>query len=82
MYSTLFRGGLRAFTAVKRRHDHRNSYKGRHLIEAALQFRGLVHCHHGMDNGRMQTDMVLWEVAESSVWILKQQKMNASLGLV
>ena len=32
---------LRLFIAVKRHHDHSNSYK--HLIWADLQFRGFVH---------------------------------------
>jgi hypothetical protein len=42
-----------AFIAVKRHHDHSNSYKGKYFIEAALQFRGLVHCHHGGKHGSM-----------------------------
>lgn len=34
--------------AGKRHHHHRNSYKGKHLIEVeAYNFRELVHCHHG-----------------------------------
>lgn len=41
-------GGVlgRVFIAVKRHHDHSNSYKGKHLIGAGLQFEGLVHCYH------------------------------------
>jgi hypothetical protein len=31
----------------------------KYLIGADLQFRGIVHCHHGRKNGGMQTDMVL-----------------------
>ena len=34
-------------TAVKRHHGHDNSYKGKLLIEAGLQFRGLILYHHG-----------------------------------
>ena len=36
------------FIAVKRHHHHDqlNCYKGRHLIGAVLQFKGLVHYHH------------------------------------
>jgi hypothetical protein len=36
--------------AVKRHHDHSNSYKEKHLIRAGLQFRGLVHYHLGGDH--------------------------------
>ena len=37
---------------------HGNSYKGKHLVVVALQFRSLVHCHDGKQ-GSMQTDVVL-----------------------
>ena len=36
---------------MKRHHDHGNSYKGKHLIGAGLQFRSLVCCHHGKKHG-------------------------------
>ena len=49
---------LRVSIALKRHHDHGNSYKGSHFIGAGLQFRGLVH-HHGRKHGDMQADMVL-----------------------
>ena len=45
--------------AVKRHHEHGNSYKGKHLIGAGLQFRGLVHYHHGRKRGSVQSDMML-----------------------
>jgi hypothetical protein len=45
--------------AVKRHHEHGNSYKGKHLIGAGLQFRGLVHYHHGRKHGSIQSDMML-----------------------
>ena len=46
---------VRVSIAVKRYHDHSNSYKGKHLIVVAgLQFRGLVHCCHGEKQGIMQ----------------------------
>jgi hypothetical protein len=35
--------------AVKKHHDHSNFYKRKHLT--GLQFRGLVHCHHGGQHG-------------------------------
>jgi hypothetical protein len=38
---------VRVSIALKRHHDHGNSYKGKHLIGAGLRFRGLVHYHHG-----------------------------------
>ena len=44
---------------MKKHHDHGNSYKGKHLIGAGLQFRDLVHYHHGGKHGSMQADMVL-----------------------
>jgi hypothetical protein len=37
--------------AVKIPHDHDNSYTGKHLIDAGLQFRGLVHYPHGRKHG-------------------------------
>jgi hypothetical protein len=36
------------FIAMKRHHDHRNSYEGKHFIGDGLQFSGLIHYHHGM----------------------------------
>lgn len=56
----------RVFIAVKK-YDHSNSYEGKRLMRAGLQFWGLVHYHHDGKLG-MQTDMVLGagEVAESS----------------
>jgi hypothetical protein len=47
---------------VNRHHDQGNSYKEKHFIGAALQFRGSVHYHHGRKHGRMQVDMVLEEM--------------------
>jgi hypothetical protein len=47
---------------VKRHHDHSNSYKGKHLIGDGLQFRYLVHYHHGRGQGKhagTQADIVL-----------------------
>jgi hypothetical protein len=32
---------------MSRSHDHGNCYKGKHLIEAGLQFRGLINYQHG-----------------------------------
>jgi hypothetical protein len=42
---------------MKRQHDHNNAYKGKHLI--GLQFRDLVHYHHGWKYGGRQRGMVL-----------------------
>jgi hypothetical protein len=36
-----------------------NSYKEKQLSGAGLQFRGLVHYHHGRKHGTVQADMVL-----------------------
>ena len=51
---------VRVSVAVKRHHNHGNSYKGKYLIGVAhLQFRALVHYHHGRNQGSLQEDMVL-----------------------
>ena len=47
--------------AVKRHHDQSNSYKGKHLTGAGLQFRSLVHCHYGGKHGGTQVGTVLRE---------------------
>ena len=45
--------------AVKRHHGHGHSYGGKHFIEDGLQFRDLVHCHHGKKEVYTQTGVVL-----------------------
>ena len=50
---------VRVSDAVKRYHDYRNSVKGQYLIEAGVQFRGLVHYHHGGRHGSVQAGMAL-----------------------
>lgn len=50
---------LQGSVAVKRHHDHSNSYKGQQLIGVGLQFRGLVHCHHCGKHSSKQADMAL-----------------------
>ena len=47
------------YISVKRHHDHGNSYKGKHLTGAGLEFRGLVHDHHVRKHNSMQADMGL-----------------------
>ena len=42
---------VRVSIAVKRHQDHSNSYKGKHLTGAGLQFRGLVNYHHDRKHG-------------------------------
>ena len=42
-----------------RHHYHGNYYKGKSLIGADLQFRGLVYYHNGRKHADMQVDMVL-----------------------
>ena len=48
-----------SFIAVKRHHNHDNTYKGKHLIGAGLQFRGLAQYYHGLKHGGLQADMVM-----------------------
>lgn len=45
---------------------HRNSYKQEHLIETALLFRGLVHCHGGKHVSYQPRRYGAGEAAESS----------------
>ena len=53
----------RVYIAVKRHHDHSNSYKGKHFIGVGLQY--LVHYCHGGKHSSIQPDTVL--VTGSSV---------------
>ena len=56
---------VRVSIAVKKCHDHSNSYKGKHLTKAvAYGFRGLVHYLHGREHssweyGSIQVDTTL-----------------------
>jgi hypothetical protein len=45
--------------AVKKHHDHSDSYKGKYLMGISLHFRGLDSYHHNEKHGGMQVDMVL-----------------------
>ena len=40
---------VRVSIAVERYHNHRSSYKEKTFNWDGLQFRGLVHCHHGKE---------------------------------
>ena len=44
---------------MKRHSDHNNSDKGKRLVVAGLQLRGLVSYSHGREHGNMQTDIVV-----------------------
>ena len=48
--------------SVKGHHDHGDSYEGKHLTGAGLQWRGLVHYCHSRKQGSSQADMVLEEL--------------------
>ena len=51
---------LRLSVAVKRHHDHGNSYKEKHLILLkAYSYRGLVYYHNPGEHGSMQIGVVL-----------------------
>lgn len=43
----------------QRHHDHENSFKGKHLTLAGLQFSSLVHYRHGWNHGSTRADIVL-----------------------
>ena len=66
---------------MNRHHDRGNSYKGKHLIGAGLQFRDSVHYCHGEKHGSVQADMML--ETELRVLHLDAQaaEVNATLGL-
>ena len=51
--------GNRDSTVVKRNRDHSNSYKGKHVTGAGLQFRGLVHYPRIWKHDSLQTGTVL-----------------------
>ena len=53
----LLNSSVLGFIAVKRHHDHSNSYKRKHLIRASLQFRDLFHCRDGK-HGTTQEDVL------------------------
>lgn len=50
---------VRVSIAVKRYHDHGNSYVGKDLIVPGLQFRGLVHYRCAENHSGTWTDTVL-----------------------
>ena len=50
---------IRISIAMKRHHDHKNSYDEKHFIGAGFQSKGYVHHCHGRKHGSMQADMVL-----------------------
>jgi hypothetical protein len=50
--------------------EHSNSYKGKHLIGAGLQFRGLVFYHHGGKYSGRQSDIVLESSYELCIQII------------
>jgi hypothetical protein len=50
---------VKVSVAVKRHHDHGNSYKGKHRMGMAYSFRGLVHYCYGGKYGDKQANVVL-----------------------
>lgn len=60
---------------MKRHHDHSSSYKGKKLIGVSLQFRDVVHFHHGWEHGDIQGDLVLErELRAFYIQICRQQE--------
>lgn len=57
---------VRVPIAVKRHHDHGNSYNGKRLTEAHSQSRGLVRYCHGRKQGCMKGRHSAEEVGETS----------------
>jgi hypothetical protein len=51
---------VRVPVAVKKHHDHSNSYEGKHFIGGlTYSFRGSVYYHHGGRHSGTQADVVL-----------------------
>jgi hypothetical protein len=50
---------VRVSSAGKRHHDYSNSYKGKHLIRAGLQFQRFSPLSSCKKHGNMQEDLVL-----------------------
>lgn len=65
---------------VKRHPDHSNSYRGKHVIGAGLQFRRLAHYCHGGKHGSVQAEMVL-EMQLGILHLDWQQEERLTLGL-
>jgi hypothetical protein len=79
MGSKCDRGDLRVSIAVKRHHDHCNSYKGKHFIGAGLQFRGLIHYHHDGKHGDTQAVMILEKELKVLYIHLQAAEVNCEL---
>ena len=58
---------VRVFIAVKRHHDHSNSYKGNISLGLVDSFRGLVQYHGGEHGGWKYNGMQAGMVLESSI---------------
>lgn len=67
------------FYCCERHHDHRNSHKGKRLLGAGLQFRG-VHYQHGWKHGIMQEDMVLGGAESSTTGLAGSRKIDRDTG--
>jgi hypothetical protein len=52
---------------VKGQHDQGNSYKGKHLIGAVLQFKGSVHYYHGRKHGSVHAYIMMKQFYMSPV---------------
>ena len=70
---------LRVSIAVKRHHDHNNSYKGKYFGKAGLQFKGLVYYCRGRKTAVCSQS---WRRSqEYYILICRQQKETYWLGL-
>ena len=78
LYSSVL---VRVSIAVKRHHDHGNSYKEKHLIVAGLQFRDLVPCHHGEARWHTGRHKCWSGSQEFYIRIGRQQEESDTLGL-
>jgi hypothetical protein len=56
--------------AVKRHHEHNNSYKVNYLIRDSFKFNGLIHYHHRITAAHRQT--CARGEAEFYIWVSRE----------
>ena len=67
--------------AVKRHYDHSNSYKEKHLIGVAYNFRGLVYSYHGGTWWPAGKHGAGERCESSKSWSIGNSKWTGSLGI-
>ena len=73
---------VRVSIAVKRHHDHGNSYKGKHLIGSGLQFQRFSPLSSWWGAWQHTGKHGTGEVAQFLIWVSRQQEERVTLDLV